>query len=137
MSKEHFTLIKMNMARKKPTLAEFKREYPREYAELSEILGYKEEALKCYANSFEPEKIMRAAKLAIGLTKYELARGLLKKAKKLAEDNLASAEESVADSQRMEGSGLMGSAMGYWSAENTVERIRMEVSKLEAELARK
>lgn len=126
------------MERKRPTLEQFRKAYPEEYAQLSEKSGCREEAFRYYSNSKDPKEIIHAAELAIGLVRYTEARKLLKKATKLSGESLARCEGDVSNAQmNPEGSGMMGAAMGYWNAKDENERIKQRVSALEAQLRTK
>ena len=126
------------MERKKLTLAQFKREYPLEYAELSEQKGCKDESLRYYSRSRDAEEVIHAAELAITLVRYDYAKRLLKKATRLAEEDLAECQREVYSAQMdPEGSGMTGAAMGFWNSQDKNERIKQKISELEAELRTK
>jgi len=127
-----FLFLQVSMETKKPTLKQFRKQYPREYAVLSERMGYKNEALRCYAHSQNAEEVIHAAEIAIQLTRYNFARRLLKKAVELSGNSLGLSRSCAYSSP-----GSMGAGIGLCNAEDADKKIRNRVSELEAELNRK
>lgn len=117
----------------KQALRILKKVNPRAYAQFQERTGNREEALAYFSASESGEELIHGAELAYGLSKYELARALLTKARGASERSLRESEYH-AMYPFSESSG-MGEAMSYLNHQDEHRRNCAKISAIEEKLA--
>jgi len=116
----------------RPTFEEFKRAYPRQYAELCENTGRIDAALEFYSGSDKPGDVFRGAELAFREQRYDLAKGLIKRTAELSKKMMAEAEERA----DRDSDGGLGAAFCYASACDIHERGKRMIKDLRERIAR-
>lgn len=124
----------MDKMERRLTLDKLRRTDPESFAEMAENAGHYAEAYRYYSRQKGEEDLFHAAELAMKMKRYSLVRPLLAKAR-VASDRSLGISEAGARGPFPEGSGMMGAAMSYWSAEEGNKKMKEKISVLEGKLA--